>query len=401
MRREHWLFLLGAVMPGCFYQPSGTEVAASGTTQGTGASEVGSTIADSPTTFEFDASTSAGSTSNATSSASGASDFLSTSAVTFGTSSSSGDYSDSDMTETMTTAGKTNYCGDGFIQYSQGEECDDGNVLDNDWCTSSCQKAECGDGLVNIYKESCDDANQYDGDECTAACEFAFCGDGIVQVGVEECDDANFKDSDGCRTSCKKAACGDGVVYAGVEECDDANFEDLDNCGSGCKIVVHRKVFVYSVQQDGDMGGLVGADALCKSAASAAKLKNATLFKAWLHDGIKGPADRFDTAFSGVYELTDGAHVAKFGWVDLTDGDLHHSIDRDENNNAVTPVSVWTNLNSLGGKLAEDHCNGWTSGSTDYLGRLGVTSLADYHWTNNNQIYYCDKTRRIYYFEDE
>jgi cysteine-rich repeat protein len=60
----------------------------------------------------------------------------------------------------------------------------------------------CGDGVVEIGEE-CDDGNTVDGDACTSACRNAVCGDGIVEAGVEECDDGNLNASDGCDNQCR------------------------------------------------------------------------------------------------------------------------------------------------------------------------------------------------------
>ncbi len=55
-----------------------------------------------------------------------------------------------------------------------GEACDDGNTLDCDGCSSSCQIELgylCGDGTVNeVCGETCDDSNTVDGDGCSASC---------------------------------------------------------------------------------------------------------------------------------------------------------------------------------------------------------------------------------------
>jgi len=48
-------------------------------------------------------------------------------------------------------------CGDGRID--PGEECDDGNLLDNDHCLSTCVRARCGDGFIDIAAEQCDGRN--------------------------------------------------------------------------------------------------------------------------------------------------------------------------------------------------------------------------------------------------
>ncbi|MCA9714936.1 MAG: DUF4215 domain-containing protein, partial [Myxococcales bacterium] len=46
------------------------------------------------------------------------------------------------------------------------------------------------------------------------------CGDGVVE-GDEQCDDGNDVDEDDCTTACAPATCGDGFVWDGVEACDD------------------------------------------------------------------------------------------------------------------------------------------------------------------------------------
>ncbi len=108
-------------------------------------------------------------------------------------------------------------CGDGFVD--PGEECDDGNADDTDSCTSACEFARCGDGLVWKGVEGCDDKNDVDADDCRNHCALPTCGDGSLQTG-EECDDGNADDTDECTSSCFFAKCGDGFVHAGVEECD-------------------------------------------------------------------------------------------------------------------------------------------------------------------------------------
>src|SRR5262249_12248242 len=48
-------------------------------------------------------------------------------------------------------------CGNGRID--TGEQCDDGNTIDTDACTSVCQNARCGDGAVEAGVEACDGEN--------------------------------------------------------------------------------------------------------------------------------------------------------------------------------------------------------------------------------------------------
>ena len=81
-------------------------------------------------------------------------------------------------------------CGDGVKQ--AGEGCDDGNTLPMDGCSPTCHnEPRCG-----VY-----DA-QGKPTSAVGACASA-CGDGILQQSVEQCDDGNILDGDGCSSACK------------------------------------------------------------------------------------------------------------------------------------------------------------------------------------------------------
>jgi cysteine-rich repeat protein len=123
-------------------------------------------------------------------------------------------------------------CGDGFVRAGI-EECDDANDADEDACLNICLANSCGDGIVNVNVEFCDDGNDSDSDACSNACEPARCGDALVQTGVETCDDGNESNEDACTTACEPAACGDGFTQPG-EGCDDANAIDDDDCSNTC-----------------------------------------------------------------------------------------------------------------------------------------------------------------------
>ena len=64
------------------------------------------------------------------------------------------------------------------------------------------------------------------------------CGNGMVE-GLEECDDGNLVDDDGCTADCEIeigiGTCGDGTVDPG-EECDDGNLVGNDGCSADCEI---------------------------------------------------------------------------------------------------------------------------------------------------------------------
>lgn len=67
-------------------------------------------------------------------------------------------------------------------------------------CAGGPLTPRCGDKLVDLdLNEGCDDGNVIDGDGCSATCqpEASVCGNGIVDTG-EECDDGNNLSGDGC-----------------------------------------------------------------------------------------------------------------------------------------------------------------------------------------------------------
>lgn len=129
-------------------------------------------------------------------------------------------------------------CGNNVVE--TGEECDDGNDLDGDLCTSRCllpgnTAATCGNGTREAnLGEACDAGpdNGKSSSGCSVKCLLtgsvggtSVCGNGSVGQG-EACDDGNTKNGDGCSSSCLKegssagtSVCGNGQLEAG-EQCD-------------------------------------------------------------------------------------------------------------------------------------------------------------------------------------
>lgn len=70
-----------------------------------------------------------------------------------------------------------------------------------------------------------------------SAGETSLCGDGIVDRPVEQCDDGNQVAGDGCSSRCLVevvGTCGNGVVEA-PEQCDDGNTASGDGCSANCR----------------------------------------------------------------------------------------------------------------------------------------------------------------------
>jgi cysteine-rich repeat protein len=177
-------------------------------------------------------------------------------------------------------------CGNNIVEGT--EECDDGNTLDGDCCSSTCafesSGSPCNNGLFCTVGEACDGAGTCGGgaprdcddgigctvdscnegtDSCVNTPDDTACDDGLFCNGAEtcdatqdcqagtpvDCDDADICTDDSCDEatdscdnifdpgndpSCAAGTCGNGQVEAG-EECDDGNTLDGDCCSSTCQ----------------------------------------------------------------------------------------------------------------------------------------------------------------------
>ncbi len=128
-------------------------------------------------------------------------------------------------------------CGNAEVQI--GEDCDDGNTLDDgNGCSEDCTRNDvCGNGITESLYEVCDDGNVTDGDYCSSDCSAVtgLCGDGFIQIN-EECDDGNaVDDGNGCSELClANSICGNGITENAMEACDDGNVADGDYCSADC-----------------------------------------------------------------------------------------------------------------------------------------------------------------------
>lgn len=179
--------------------------------------------------------------------------------------------------------------------------------------------------------------------------------------------------------------------------------------------VPHKIAFVTSQVFTGNLGGLVGADVKCQTAASSAGLPG--VYKAWLSNATVSAASRLEHA-TLPYMLVDGTVVAT-DWTMLTSGRLMHAIDLTERGTPAVAGSnqdcffggtgkfVWTNSSANGtvanGGMVSSCGNDWnSSGPTDASGPFGVVgsmSHADVMWTLSCGSARCENTAPLYCLE--
>jgi len=160
---------------------------------------------------------------------------------------------------------KLPYCGDGVVQASLGEKCDEGEYLGKPGCSADCKTQD----------SSC---------SCTpgkaCVCQTAVCGNGILETG-EQCDQGKSI-YPGCSSTCQVqlgyqcplpgapcvAVCGDGVLIAPVEQCDPGlNIPNITQaCNTNCTVKAGWACDTTSCHQtvcgDGKVEGAEGCDSL-------------------------------------------------------------------------------------------------------------------------------------------
>ena len=281
--------------------------------------------------------------------------------------------------------------------------CNGDMTCDADETTDTCLR-DCG---LCILDGACDEALETPHScpaECPpTACQL----DGVLDPLHEHCDDGNLDDDDACTSACALNVCGDGHLFAvdqgGEEACDDGNLLDGDGCSATC---TRETLFVFITSQTfqgnifpalNNKTGLALADAHCQALAAKAGLPGT--YRAWLSDSALGPATRFNIppSYPGAFTRTDGAVIAE-GWADLLDGTLAMPIDRDEAGAVLTDTLAWTNTEPNGTPADAQTCMNWSSNNIAHKGQIGANAALDATWTNFDANF-CANASRLYCFQ--
>jgi len=194
--------------------------------------------------------------------------------------------------------------------------------------------------------------------------------------------------------------CGDGAVNAPDEECDDANLDPDDGCSPAC--ARDRLVFATSLLFSPDhIGGLAGADSLCKQLAHKADLPRWASFTAWLSDSTSDARDRVHHG-RGRYLRPDATPVAA-SFDALLAGPLLAPIAIDEFGQPAVGAA-WTGTRPDGTAVPNaSHCTDWTSNDFSDKGHYGVVTALDSRWifesTPDTNPIFCTTQSHLYCFE--
>lgn len=166
-------------------------------------------------------------------------------------------------------------------------------------------------------------------------------------------------------------------------------------------VPVIKRVFITSINYNGNMGGLSGADANCQERANAASLGGT--WKAWLSDNTTVAASRLTHSSAGYKDL-NGSWIAS-SWTDLTDGTLQNAINVNELGQIKNSWGIWTNTQVDGTLMnyGSTSCSNWQSSQAGVYGALGSnvnisTPVTNSFWTWNSSDY-CSSSYPLYCFE--
>jgi hypothetical protein len=161
-------------------------------------------------------------------------------------------------------------------------------------------------------------------------------------------------------------------------------------------------VFVTSTTYpNGNLGGIDGADELCRKRALAGGLPGAAtpgVYRAWLSTSAVNAVSRLGTARGFI--RVDGQPFADTRQ-QLLDGIIYHAPSVDESGNNLLGARVATSTNEVGQGVSVYTCKDWTDGSASQYFLVGDNAGSTGCWTSYGGTPTCDVPFRLYCFGTE
>lgn len=199
----------------------------------------------------------------------------------------------------------------------------------------------------------------------------------------------------------ENTACGAFQCTGAAAACPTSCFAHTD-CATGAMCVSNacvrgRWAFTTSAGNNGNIGGLAGADAFCQGLAATAGLPGT--YRAWLSDSTGSPSTRF-TQSSIPWIMPSGSTggiILANNWADLTDGTIDALFLQNELGVTVANNIPFTNTTGAGTEWNGNDCSDWTS--TAGTGAYGNTGGTDATWTQSGSGGACNVVHRYYCFQ--
>ena len=164
------------------------------------------------------------------------------------------------------------------------------------------------------------------------------------------------------------------------------------------------RVFVTSTEQNGNLGGVAGANEICQSLADASSFTQGGKYLAWISDSLGNSPDVNFNKVNVPYQRVNGTIVANdyADLIDCTNPDcLVNNISLNENNEITGTDFVWTSTNDDGTPFMPNNCENWTNDGSNMNppgGRFGNKFNTNNMWTSTGTDE-CNLTNHLYCFE--
>jgi len=161
-----------------------------------------------------------------------------------------------------------------------------------------------------------------------------------------------------------------------------------------------KTVFVTGVSFNGNLGGLTGADKICRAEADGpASIVPPGTYLAWLSDGTDSPDTRF-TKTAHPYMMPDGTKIAE-DFFDLTDGSILSAIDIGPTGKSLGLTYYGTGTNADGTTAQYfQTCDGWTADPVaGFRGMAGSIRRGSSLWSSGYASTSCSVTNKLVCFQ--